>query len=365
MRHLKEFQFDVLTNEYPHTSRKEVLEDNIKVTRFPPFDFRTTRHFTFVPRKVRTISQGFLEYLRARKKKEYLRSAAHDMLFLLRLEEVDFHRIAFGLGSSYLKRMFFDMLDFSDINIPLLYRDHSRFAQWQPGDVVGDFLLRKIPHIQCIEIDGYEKAKKFVEEEGLPTKLHYLPNSVDTSLFRYEEPSESDVLRVGYAARLGREGTHLLSKFASKIPEGVMLYIAGLAPKGIEKRYKELTKSPRVRFLGSISYEKMPEFYLGIDVLFNSLPLEGVGRVTLESMSCGRPVMMVRRGNRYPIIEGKTGFLFEYDLKDLLALIGRISKQKEVLVRMGKEARKVVEKEFSHEVVMPRQAKIFRSVISR
>lgn len=363
MKCLKGYQFDVVTNEYPKTSREETLADNIKIKRFPPVDIRTTRRFTYVPRKVSTLFQGFLEYLRAKKKKMYLESGDYDMLFLLRLEEVDFHRIAFGLGSPYLKRMFFEMLDFSQLNIPLLYRDHSRFAQWRPGDIVGEFLLEKIPHIQCIEIDGYEKAKKFVEEKGLATNLYYLPNGVDTSFFRYTEPSQSDVLRIGYAARLGREGTDMLLRFASRIPEGVELRIAGLAPKGIEREYEKLTKSPKVQFYGSTLYEQMPDFYSGIDVLLNSLPLEGIGRVTLESMSCGRPVMMVRRGNRHPVIDGKTGFLFGYSLDDLLTLVGRISKEKDTLVAMGKEARRMVEKEFSHEAVMPGQERIFRSVI--
>lgn len=364
MRNLRQFHFEVVTNEYPHTARKDAMEDHMTVMRFPPMDFRTSRHLTFVPRKVRTLSNGVLEYLRSKKKKEYLRKADFDMLFLLRLEEVDFHRLAFGLESDYLKKMFFEMLDFSEFGSAVLYRDHSRFAQWQPGDVVGDFLLREIPHIQCIEIDGYEKAREFVQDEGLPTKLYHLPNSVDTSHFCYKSPTKSKVLRIGYAARLDREGTDLLLRFTSEIPDGVELRVAGLAPKDVERRFERLSRSPRVKFLGSTSYEDMPGFYSGIDVLLNTLPLRGIGRVTLESMSCGRPVMMARKGNRYPIIDGETGLLFDYDLQDLLDLVGRVAEEKEELLEMGREARRVVEKEFSHEVIMPRQASIFSSIIS-
>ena len=80
----------------------------------------------------------------------------------------------------------------------------------------------------------------------------------------------------------------------------------------------------RVRFLGTISHDEMPVLYNVADVVAMTSETEGLSRVYLEAMACGRPLLASDIASARELIEdGRNGFLFP--LSDCHALAEKIN----------------------------------------
>jgi glycosyltransferase involved in cell wall biosynthesis len=121
----------------------------------------------------------------------------------------------------------------------------------------------------------------------------YLPNPVDTSLF-YPKPAISkDKKRVLIASNSNWrvKGTDIAIKALSKISEEVEVSIIQYG-KDFEKT-KALASSLglRLKVLPKLSHDKINKYYWGADVVIDRFALGSLGMVSLEAISCGRPVI--------------------------------------------------------------------------
>ncbi|MDX6749970.1 glycosyltransferase [Geminicoccaceae bacterium 1502E] len=142
-------------------------------------------------------------------------------------------------------------------------------------------------------------ADIWVELGADPGRVQVLRNGVDLDLFR---PLPREALR----ARLGIEGPCLLA-VGQLIPRkrpgllvealpmlpGVQLLFAGEGPlRGeLEAAAAGLGVAARVRFLGAVPHERLPEIYNAADCLALVSEREGWANVLLEAMACGTPVV--------------------------------------------------------------------------
>jgi glycosyltransferase involved in cell wall biosynthesis len=77
-------------------------------------------------------------------------------------------------------------------------------------------------------------------------------------------------------------------------PDGPLLAIVGAGPDRdrLERLAQNLGISSNVRFVGRVTEEQLPSWYLAADVsVVPSVALEGFGLVALESLACGTPVV--------------------------------------------------------------------------
>ena len=358
---LDEFEFEIVTNRLPGTTTWERLNARTSIRRFGPIDRRPVSGTSPRMRKIATVANGVKELYRKWHKQAYLKEHPPDVIHLHRLEELDFQRIAGALHLHFLRRMALRLLEFDGTDRPVLYTDHSRFAQMLPSDVYSAHILRNVTGVICVEREGQTRAQRLVKELGLSTRVWYIPNWVDTSLFRPGTRREGP-LRIGYVARLGREGTDVMIRIANRLPETLEFWIAGAGSAATVAEYSFLTERRGVKCFFNLPAGEIPAFYQGVDLLVNPLPLEGVGKVTLEAMASGVPVLMFAKGDRYPVIAGETGFVIPDSPRALDGFLGRFARDPENLERMGKNARDVVVREFDARLVIPQIASIYREV---
>ena len=121
------------------------------------------------------------------------------------------------------------------------------------------------------------------------------------------------------------------------------------------KYWKNKTKSSplanKIEFMGEVEHDKINEFYINSDVfLFPSLR-EGSPTVILEAMSFGLPVIAFKQNGADIMLTDECGILIpvknnEQMINDFIYSIVRLFENPELIIKMGKAARKRVEENF-------------------
>jgi teichuronic acid biosynthesis glycosyltransferase TuaC len=142
--------------------------------------------------------------------------------------------------------------------------------------------------------------QRLVELGIAAERVRVLRNGVDLALFRpYDREAARQTLgfvgptalAVGNLVALKRH--NLIVEALTQLPE-LELVIVGDGPEraAIENLARERGVADRVRLLGRVPQDRLPEFYSAADLLVLVSTHEGWPNVLLESMACGTPVLV-------------------------------------------------------------------------
>lgn len=179
-------------------------------------------------------------------------------------------------------------------------------------------------------------AREYLVSLGAdPDRIHLAWNTVDTDRFlrlplpRSPLPSEPlRLLTVGYLER-GKRIDLALACIATANRRGldVRLEIAGdgTARPGLERMAGELGVEDRVRFLGNVAYDAMPERYAAAHGFLFSSEYDIWGLALVEAMAAGKAcIASVRAGaTRDLISDGTTGYAVDFEKTEIV--VGRLA----------------------------------------
>jgi len=179
-------------------------------------------------------------------------------------------------------------------------------------------------------------AREYLVSLGAePGRIHIAWNTVDTDRFlrlplpRSPLPSEPlRLLTVGYLERRKRVDLALRAVAASvRRRFDVQLEVAGDGTEraALEQLARELKIADRVRFLGDVPYDALPERYAAAHAFLFPTERDIWGLVLVEAMAAGKAcVASVAAGaTRDLIVDGATGYAVDFERTDVVA--GRLA----------------------------------------
>lgn len=135
---------------------------------------------------------------------------------------------------------------------------------------------------------------------------------------------------------------------AAKIwDKNITLVIAGSGP--LEEKVREaMNNFSNIEFRGIIPQDKLPVFYSASDILIvPSISEEGFGRVILESLACGTPVIGSNRGAIPEAMDETVGKLIDVTKSNIKEAIEHFYKNRGELKGLSLSCRKFAERRYS------------------
>jgi len=144
-----------------------------------------------------------------------------------------------------------------------------------------------------------------------PASAHVLRNGVDLELFK---PAVRDPIRQKWQVKnkllisvgnlIELKGHHLLIEAMTSLPDYQLFIVGGGDWEGrLKALTRQLAIEDRVRFIGEIYQQQLPELLNCADALLLASSREGWVNVLLEAMACGTPVITTNVGAAAEIVQ--------------------------------------------------------------
>lgn len=233
-----------------------------------------------------------------------------------------------------------------------------------PFNLIEKFVMGQLTAMmaRCAEI------KEVLRQKGFRRPIYVMGFAVDTDRFSPEVPKagSSQPFQIGYVGSLIKsKGVNLLIEAVEGLNIPFKLAIVGNG-KEIGSLKAQAARSPKcaeIHFTETVPNHCLPEIMRRFDVVVvPSVTMsnwkEQFGRVIIEAMSCGVPVIGSNSG-AIPEVVGDGGMIFrEGDPKALLACLEKLASDKELLNTLGNLARKRVLEEYSAKTLAKRTLEI-------
>jgi glycosyltransferase involved in cell wall biosynthesis len=237
---------------------------------------------------------------------------------------------------------------------------------------------------QAVVTNSKATAEAYKRAGGKNRRLRVIPNGFKpfhagredetlTTGSRRKSPPKIPAI-VGLFGRIARwKGQHIFLKALAEIPEvrglivGEALFTAEDHRYGQELRQlaAELKITDRIQFAGFCP-DVLP-LLLSVDVVAHcSISPEPFGRVIVEAMLAGRPVIATRAGGPTEIVtDNQTGLLVEPgDPHALAAAIQRLLEDRQLAARIGRAGKREAEERFRLDRILQQWAACIEEVIS-
>jgi len=368
INNMSDISFEVVTPRFSKMESKESLSHNCTVKRFDPVK-TPKKNSSILISRLDTINCISKDLIRQKRINKYLSNADYDLLHshapchqfpMFRWDKKIFNK--YFLSKSLIIKSKKPKL----LTIHHLYFGSLDYKFENDTFKNGYFknLIENADRVIVVENYSYDYLKYYLEKFRYSQRLYKIHNCVDTNIFGYKENNLEKNLKVLFVGRLTSEkGINQLCEFIKKLPNFIDFSIVTLGDGEEFRIINNLAKSRKnISLFKNISFEKLIQLYQKSNILWNPVLFEAITRVTLEAMSCGRPVIMVDKGNRDPVVNGKTGFLINDNVDELISLLTYLNDNKEGLIKIGKNTRKIIEHDYSNSAVLPKIKNIYKSM---
>jgi glycosyltransferase involved in cell wall biosynthesis len=218
-----------------------------------------------------------------------------------------------------------------------------------------------------------------LEAKGYRGRGEVIALCVDTDVYRPElgedrGVSERKPMTVGFVGRLAPgKGAETLLEALSLIPsEPIRALIVGDGPgaAALKSRASQLRLENRLTWTGYVAHDNMPRVYRTMDVL--AVPSQSLrrwreqfGRVVIEALACGVPVVAADSGELPRLVSATGGgWTFpEGDASALAAILVQLAHRPEMLAGPSQRGRQAVVSQFDVRMAAARFAGVIEAAV--
>ncbi len=215
--------------------------------------------------------------------------------------------------------------------------------------------------------------REYAFETTPDVPIEVIPNAIELSVFTPpRQRNQAGTVRLIFVGRLNAfKNVEMLLEAASRVKANglddfeLQLVGEGERRSNLERLAVEKGLTKHIRFFGWVDRAELVELYRQADLFVTATTWEGMPNTVLEAMACGLPVVGTRASGLGELVrEGVNGYLV--DLNDtatladrLMALIDNPYERQ----RMGKESRKIAEREFAWDTIAEQYAAIYQRIM--
>ncbi|MEA5571580.1 glycosyltransferase family 4 protein [Calothrix sp. UHCC 0171] len=222
---------------------------------------------------------------------------------------------------------------------------------------------------KLIIANSQASKQAFIEAGGKENIIEIAYNGFDSNLYQISNDESTQIRQelgldnkfiIGHFSRLSPwKGQHILIEALAKSPENAVVILVGDALFGEQEYVEQLHQQVnnlglenRVKFLGFRN--DIPQLMSACDLIAHtSIAAEPFGRVIVEGMLCGKPVIAAKAGGAIEIVEdGVNGFLVTPNQpQELAVVINQCMQEIEKTQILANNARKSAIARFDVEVI--------------
>lgn len=297
---------------------------------------------------------GFLKAIKLHKKNKY------DLIHGIMASQ--------GSAAAYLFKFFYPKVPF------ILTLQEGDLGRNSPFDKFWQRrIIKKADVITAISAYLADFAKRYNKK----APIFIVPNGVDLKSMKYKELSirnkEKDKKIIITISRLVvKNGVDILIKALSILNTKYLILSTDLLIIGdgkerrkLEKLREKLGVADKVKFLGTIPNERIPEHLASADVFVRPSRSEGLGTAFLEAMAAGVPIIGTQVGGIIDfLIDGETGlFCKSNDPKDLAEKIIMILNDEDLKNKLVENGREMVEQKYSWDKIAEQMRRIYEKTV--
>jgi len=202
--------------------------------------------------------------------------------------------------------------------------------------------------------------------------IEMIPNAIELSTFTPPRTREHDgPIRLLFVGRFNafKNVEHLLEAGSLLLQKGVDNFELQLVGDGsrrsnLERLTVEKGLTKHVRFMGWVDRDSIIEVYRGADIFVTATTWEGMPNTVLEAMATGLPIIATRASGLSELVrDGINGYLVPInDVVSLSERLGQLVDNHYERHRLGKESRKIAEREFAWEYIAEQYVHVYERI---
>jgi L-malate glycosyltransferase len=225
------------------------------------------------------------------------------------------------------------------------------------------FTKLAVKNSQMITAVSHYTANLVKQHLNLMNEVRVIQNGIDHDFFMPVPKGQNKVIQVLFCGNLTmRKGAQWLIPIAELLNPGIeIIYTTGLRAAG------SLTKHSRLRCIGAIPHQQMPQVFQQADILLFPTVREGLSLAAIEAMSCGLPIVASNCSSLPELIEDKKGgFLCQVgDVLGFAEKINLLADDAKQRKEMGTYNRVKVEEQFTLKKMVNSYKELFEETLDK
>ncbi len=221
-------------------------------------------------------------------------------------------------------------------------------------------LNEALPYCNLIAISEYVQG--LLKQQGHESIV--IPNALPVEKFKTVKNKNRKIKLLYLGSLIKSKGAHVLVDAIHGLDCEVDFYGEGVLKEELEQKIQQ-HKLP-ITLHDQVPYAEIPSLYAQADiVVFPSIWPEPFGRIAIEAMAAGKPVIGSAIGGIKETITEGTGILVDPgNVKQLREAIEVLMHDSKLRQNMGEKGRKIVQEKYAEEKVVERLIAAYREEIT-